>query len=133
MEQKTRWQQRLEDFEKASARLDEGLDREAFEELEKDGVVQRFEFTFELAWKTLKDYLEDHGVVDVNNPKNVLRKAFQENLFIDDALWLRMLDDRNSLSHVYKQEMSAIIFENIKNDYAQALRDLVLTLKKEIE
>lgn len=131
MENNSRWQQRLGDFENALSRLNEALTRKSFDELEKDGVIQRFEFTFELAWKTLKDYLEDQGFADVSSPKKVLRKAFQENLFTDDDLWLKMLADRNSLSHLYKKEMSENVFENIKNNYAKALRDLVGALKKE--
>ncbi len=132
-QKKTRWQQRLEDFERALIRLEEPLNRESLDELAKDGVIQRFEFTFELAWKTLKDYLEEQGVTDAVSPKKVLRKSNQENLFKDDALWLQMLEDRNSLSHLYKQEMSERIFKNIKDSYAQALRDLVFALKKEME
>ncbi|MCI4626017.1 MAG: nucleotidyltransferase substrate binding protein [Candidatus Magnetoovum sp. WYHC-5] len=133
MVKKKRWQQRLEDFEKALARLEETTCRDSLNELEKDGVIQRFEFTYELAWKTLKDYLEDQGVMDVASPKKVMKKAYQENLFQDDVLWLQMLEDRNSLSHIYKQEMSSKIFQNIKESYAQALRDLIFTLKQEIE
>ena len=133
MEQKPRWQQRLEDFEKASARLDEALNKTSFEDLEKDGVIQRFEFTFELAWKTLKDYLEDQGILDVSTPKKAIRKAFQENLFTDSDLWLQMQEDRNLLSHLYKQEMADKIFANINKTYARALHDLVITLKKELE
>ena len=132
-QKKTRWQQRLEDFERALIRLEEPLNRENLDELAKDGVIQRFEFTFELAWKTLKDYLEEQGVADAVSPKKVLIKSHQENLFKDDALWLQMLEDRNSLSHLYKQEMSEKIFKNIKDSYAQALRDLVFALKKEME
>ena len=131
MENNSRWQQRLGDFENALSRLNEALTKESFNELEKDGVIQRFEFTFELAWKTLKDYLEDQGFADVSSPKKVLSKAFQENLFTDDALWLKMLADRNSLSHLYKKEMSEKVFENVKNDYAKALHDLSVEFKKE--
>jgi nucleotidyltransferase substrate binding protein (TIGR01987 family) len=131
MEQEVRWRQRLEDFESALLKLSEGLEKNTFSELEKDGVIQRFEFTFELAWKTLKDYLEDQGIIDVPSPKKALKKAFQENLIVDGDLWLQMLEDRNSLSHLYKQEMSEKIFEHIKQNYVQALQDLALKFKKE--
>ena len=131
MNQKTRWEQRLEDLTKTYSRLAEAISQDDFEELEKDGVIQRFEFTFELAWKTLKDYLEDQGFTDISSPKKVLRKAFQGGLFQDDEIWLKMLEDRNSLSHLYKQEMSEIVFQKIKNDYTQALGDLILKLEKE--
>ena len=83
----SRWRQRLGDFENALSRLNEALTMKSFDELEKDGVIQRFEFTFELAWKTLKDYLEDQGFIDVSSPKKVLRKAFQENLKETTLKW----------------------------------------------
>lgn len=131
MEQENRWRERFTDMKKAYKRLQEALGLTQFSDLEKDGVIQRFEFTFELTWKTMKDYLEDQGIIDVASPKKVLRKAFQENLFIDDELWLKMLDDRNSLSHLYKQEMADNIFINIKENYSQAIGDLISILEKE--
>ena len=130
MRQKKRWQERVEDFERALTRLQEGLDKKTFEDLQKDGVMQRFEFTFELAWKTMKDYLEDQGLTEIASPKNVLRKAFQSNLIKDGDLWLRMLDDRNSLTHLYKQGMRDKVFEAIKGSYQYALKALLLTLQK---
>ena len=132
MAQKTRWQQRLGDFEKALIRLEEPLNKTNFDDLEKDGVIQRFEFTFELAWKTLKDYLEEQGVSDIASPKKVFRQAFKENLLASDELWLQMLEDRNTLSHLYRQDMSERIFQEIKNNYAKIMRDLILALQKEI-
>jgi nucleotidyltransferase substrate binding protein (TIGR01987 family) len=131
MEQINRWRQRLEDLKKAYGRLKEALARTEFDELEKDGVIQRFEFTFELVWKTMKDYLEDQGVINIASPKKTLRKAFQDGLFANDELWLQMLEDRNNLSHLYKQEMSDNIFKSIKEIYSQAIDDLISTLEKE--
>lgn len=131
MEQKPRWQQRLEDFDNALERLKEALSVGNFNDLEKDGVIQRFEFTFELAWKTMKDFLEDQGFIDIASPKKVLQKAYAQNLFLEDTLWMQMLVDRNSVSHLYKQEMSNKVFENIKNKYAPALSNLARALHKE--
>lgn len=128
MTSKKRWQQRLGDLGKASQRLKEALAKDSFEDLEKDGVIQRFEFTFELAWKTLKNYLEDQGVIEVSFPKNVLRKAFQDNLIEDGDLWLQMLEDRNLLSHVYEQTVSDRVFDRIKNAYAGSIQTLIKTL-----
>jgi len=132
MEQNNRWRQRFEDYENALSKLTEVLGKEHFEELEKDGVIQRFEFTFELAWKTMKDYLEDQGVLEVSTPKMVLRKAFQANLFEDDQIWLAMQEDRNLLSQVYKQSTSDRIFLCIIKVYIKGLQDLAEVLKKEL-
>ncbi len=131
MQKKERWQQRLEDFSNALQRLQDGLEIHSPGDLERDGVIQRFEFTFELAWKTMKDFLEYQGIQDTASPKNVLRKAFQNNLIEDGELWMQMLEDRNSLSHLYKQEMSVKIFEAIKTIYCEALQKLKSFLQKE--
>ena len=131
MEQETRWRQRLGDFEKSVGRLQEALNKKEFNELEKDGVIQRFEFTFELAWKTLKDFFEDQGFTDVSSPKKAIQKAFSNSLIKDGDLWIEMQEDRNRMSHLYDQTVSKIIFNNIKDKYAIALDNLAQTLKKE--
>jgi len=126
-----RWQQRLNDFEKAAKKLENALDKKTFAELEKDGVIQRFEFSFELAWKTLKDYLEEQGFTGIDSPKKTIQKAFQAQLFQDHKHWIQMLDDRNKMFHLYDQKTSDQIFKNIKKDYSKLMRDLISTLKKE--
>ncbi len=131
MNEEIRWKQRLGDFEKSAERLQESLNRDEFSELEKDGVIQRFEFTFELAWKTLKDYLEDQGFADVSSPKKAIQKAFSNDLIKDGDLWVTMQEDRNRMSHLYDQSVSKIIFANIKEKYAAALAGLAKVLKRE--
>ena len=121
----------MSDFEKSAGRLKEALDKKEFSELEKDGVIQRFEFTFELAWKTLKDYLEDQGFSDIASPKKAIQRAFSNNVITDGDLWIAMQEDRNRMSHLYDASVSKIIFNNIKEKYADALSGLVKTLKKE--
>ncbi|MHB8170117.1 MAG: HI0074 family nucleotidyltransferase substrate-binding subunit [Thermincolia bacterium] len=66
----------------------------------RDGVIQRFEFTYELAWKTIKEYLEDIGIVDRNSPKAVIKEAYAQKLITDEKSWLLMINDRNLSSHV---------------------------------
>ena len=126
----SRWKQRLTDFESALLRLEEALMREYFEELERDGVIQRFEFTFELAWKTLSDYLQEQGFVEAISPKRAIQEAFQQKLFTNGDVWLAMLGDRNTMSHLYSQSDSEKIFENIKDRYVVALRELVTLLQE---
>ena len=98
-----RWKQRFENYEKALRLLREALDDvETLSDLEKEGTIQRFEFTVELAWKTLKDYLEYSGVVlTQNTPKNVVKQAFAAKIITDGQLWIDMLDRRNALAHNY--------------------------------
>lgn len=101
----TRWEQRLENLEKAAALLAEAVkDREhrSLSALEKEGVVQRFEYTFELAWKTLKDYLEHQGLQLVEqSPRAVIKAAFAAGVLSDGQAWIDMLAHRNPMSHTY--------------------------------
>jgi nucleotidyltransferase substrate binding protein (TIGR01987 family) len=100
-----RWKQRFENYEKALLLLREALaDVESLSKLEKEGAVQRFEFTVELAWKTLKDYLEYSGVVlEQSTPKNVIKQAFVAKIIPDGQLWIDILDCRNQMSHTYDE------------------------------
>ncbi len=131
MSTKLRFKQKLKDFNNALNRLEESLNKKNISKLEQDGIIQRFEFSFELAWKTLKSYLEQQGFSDLNSPKNIIRKAFQVKLIENGDLWFQMLDDRNSLSHMYDQKMSDNIFSNIAKDYIHALKNLITKLKIE--
>src|SRR5947209_12114929 len=93
-----RWKQRFHNFDRAYVLLREALERkpEALSMLEKEGVVQRFEYTFELAWKTLKDYLEAGGlVISPLTPRQVIKEAFAAKVVSDGGIWVRMLDNRN--------------------------------------
>lgn len=100
-----RWKQRFENFEKALRLLREALaDVESLSVLEKEGAVQRFEFTFELGWKTLHDYLAYSGVVVVPvTPRSVIKQAFAAKIISDGQLWIDMLDCRNLMSHTYDE------------------------------
>lgn len=90
----------------------------------RDGVIQRFEFCTELAWKTAREYLLEEGFVDINSPKSVMREAYAFGLINDDALWSDLLKDRNQTSHVYNEETARNIFARIRTDYYQAFRSL---------
>ena len=117
----------LERYQQALQRLDEGL-KNVVDELDKDGVIQRFEFTFELLWKTLKIYLEDQGR-ECTTPKDCLKQAFRYNLITDEQLFLDMLEDRNKTSHIYNRAKAEEIFQNIKGKYYPAMNQLVHILK----
>jgi nucleotidyltransferase substrate binding protein (TIGR01987 family) len=109
MDPDVRWKQRFTNFDRALALMDEALkDVERLSLLEKEGVVQRFEYTFELAWKTLKDFMEEGGlVISPVTPRQVLKDAFGAKILADGQVWIDMLGDRNRLSHTY----DAIVFE----------------------
>lgn len=126
-----RWKQRFENFKKAQTFLKESLEKESLSKLEQAGIVQAFEFTFELAWKTLKDYLNYKGV-EVLYPRDVLKEAFKSGLIEDGELWMDMLGSRNLMSHTYKETDSDFVFNEIRVRYGKVLTKMSQTLEKEV-
>lgn len=96
------------------------------DEFIRDSAIQRFEFTFELAWKTLKSYLEEKrgGSQNLYFPKDVFRSAFQAGMIEDNPEWLYMVDTRNATSHIYNEAMAENVYEKIPI-YLPLLRKLV--------
>lgn len=131
MVQDVRWQQRFVNFERALLFLQAGCKQEKWTQLEEAGMVQAFEFTFELAWKTLKDYLLAKGISS-NFPRDVIKDAFQTEIIQDGVSWLRMLDKRNELSHTYNETSARKALEIIKDEYYPCIYQLYLYLKKEL-
>ena len=126
-----RWKQRFANFEKALCLLREGLaDVEGLSALEKEGVVQRFEFTFELGWKTLNDYLMYSGVsVTPLTPRTVIKQAFAAKLISDGQLWIDMLDCRNLMSHTYDQSVFDKAVHEMSDRFLGGLNELYEFLK----
>lgn len=93
-------------------------------------MIQRFKFTFELAWKTLKVIFENEGLIGLNSPKTVLREAFSAGLIEDDELWLLMLNDRNSTSHIYNEKLAIEICNNIIAKYAIGFEALIKQIQQ---
>ena len=97
-----RWKQRFENLQKALKRLQRGILLDEPNDLEVQGIIQSFEFSFELAWKTLKDYLESQGVL-ASFPREVLKLAFQHGILDQGTIWLEMLEQRNLLAHTFNE------------------------------
>lgn len=110
-------------FKDALIRLKEGV-FSAREELQKDGVIQRFEFTFELFGKSLRMILEDQGI-PCRTPKECLKSAFKIGLLSEEQVFLNTLEDRNKTSHLYHEEESEKIFQRIKADYLPAMEKIL--------
>lgn len=126
-----RWQQRYMNFEKAFANLEEAVTNiENLDKLSKEGLIQRFEYTLELAWKTLKDYLEFKGTI-AKFPKEVIKQSFQTDILDDGEIWMNMLEDRNLMSHTYDENNFNIAIENICRLYYPQLKKINLFLKNE--
>ena len=120
---------KFENFYNANVRLNEAVIKYAQtkDDLFRDGLIQRFEFTYELAWKTLKEYLEDIGIVDRNSPKAVVKEAFVQKLIADEETWLLMIKDRNHTAHVYNEKLAKEIAERITALYVKEFDKLIRT------
>ncbi|MFH0948804.1 MAG: nucleotidyltransferase substrate binding protein [Elusimicrobiota bacterium] len=120
----------IEKLEKAFTKLKEGC-KSASGELEKDGVIQRFEFTFELLWKALKIFLEEQGI-EVKTPRESLKEAFRIELIKNEEIFLDMLKDRNRTSHIYDRETAEEIFGRISSQYVPAIEKVLEKLKEKL-
>ena len=136
MEQQTdiRWIQRYANYHKASARLLAVTESDRFmedlSELEIEGLVQRFEYTFELAWKVLQDLLIYKGDEFMQGPNGTMKMAFEDGLISNHDGWRKMAKSRNTLSHVYDEDEVLPIVRLIFSDYAPMLKELDESLEK---
>lgn len=121
---------KVNNFNNALARLKEGIAKyDELDDLSRDGIIQRFEFTFELAWKSLKVLFENEGLTGLNSPKTVLREALAAELIKDDELWLAMLNDRNSTAHIYSEQLAIEICNSIRAKYVNEFANLLEKIK----
>ena len=131
-----RWQYRFSNFSRAYSLLREALEDgvEPLNRLELEGVIQRFEFTFELSWNLLRDRLEYDGLVIATiTPRNVIREAYSAKLIDDCETWIDMLTERNLMSHTYDFERFKAVVENIHSRYLTVLNDLYQRLMAEVQ
>lgn len=122
-----RWKQRFDNFDRAFVLLREALDNglAALSQLEKEGTIRRFEVAFELAWKTMKDYLEDNGLVlSPATPRNIMKEAFAAKLLDDGQIWIDMMLHRNLLSHTYDIKVFEEVLQTVAQRYFPALDKL---------
>ena len=119
-----RWIQRFANFQKAFGQLTKFIDKGELSELEEQGLIKAFEYTFELTWTTLKDFLEYRGQSDIYGSRDAIRKAFQLNLIEDGENWMDMLISRNRTSHTYNKETADQICQAVKNVYFSLFQQL---------
>jgi nucleotidyltransferase substrate binding protein (TIGR01987 family) len=122
--QDVRWLQRFSNYRKALAKLSKAVDivssqmeeDEDIDELLEEGLIQRYEYTHELAWKVMKDYAEYQGITGISGSRDAIRQTLQFGL-IDDENWMRSISDRNLTSHQYDEDTAKAIIENITEVY----------------
>lgn len=136
MAEDIRWIQRFENFDRAVARLAEPVSRglEDLSELEQEGTVQRFEYVLELAWKTLKDYLQHQGTtIEPVTPRSVIEEAFAAKILRDGHVWIDMFDHRNLLSHTYDASTFERAVTEIIQRYYPAIAEVHAWLRERIQ
>ncbi|MES2614771.1 MAG: nucleotidyltransferase substrate binding protein [Bdellovibrionota bacterium] len=123
-----RWQQRYLNLEKSFSNLETTVLKKNLNTIEQAGLIQYFEITFELCWKTIKDYLEADGI-SVNSPRDAIKQAFAASIITDGEVWLEALEKRNLVSQIYQEEIANYIATLITTKYYLLFKDLVVFLK----
>ena len=133
MDQDIRWVQRFSNYKKALSKLAEVTDKSLTDlsELEKEGMIQRFEYTFELAWKTLQDLLVYKGYQDIAGPNPVLEQSLKDGYILDERGWRNMKKSRELTSHTYNSSTADDIAEDILAHYYDLLKQLEIRLDGE--
>lgn len=128
-----RWQQRLINYARAFAQLKQAVElahKRTLSELEQQGLIQAFEYTHELAWKTLKDFLEEQGLKEIYGSKDVTRESFKLGIIENGEVWMDMIKNRNQTSHTYNLEVAKEIVDAIIKKYYQEFADLLKKLNQ---
>ncbi|MDY2630124.1 MAG: nucleotidyltransferase substrate binding protein [Clostridium sp.] len=129
MSEDIRWKQRFSNFKKASSQLSEFIEKGELNKFEVQGLIQCFEYTFELAWKTMKDYLEFEGY-EVKSPRSTIQTAFQNQLITEGHIWIDALEKRNLMAHTYDEEVAKQAEKLIKSEYYPVIRKLLEKLEE---
>jgi len=132
-EQDIRWKQRFASYSKAFKQLKRFTAVEDLNEMERQGLIKAFEYTYELAWKTLQDLLKEKGYMDILGPKPVIEQSLKDHYIKDGHGWLRMHRSRNLTSHTYDEDTADEIAVKIRKEYIKLLGDLYEQLRKEMD
>ncbi|WGS65669.1 nucleotidyltransferase substrate binding protein [Marinitoga aeolica] len=127
-----RWKQRFQNFEKSYKLLKKYINMEDMDELDRAGIIQFFEMSFELSWKVLKDFLEYNGYL-VKSPREAIKLAFQLEFIDNGEHWLKALEDRNLTVHTYDENTAMEIVKKIKEIYLPELDKFYENMLKELK
>lgn len=132
-EKDIRWIQRFRNFNKAFLQLKKFIDKKNLNELEEQGLIKSFEYTYELAWNTLKDYFEYQGNNDLNGSRDAINEAYKSGIISDGEAWMNMFKDRNRTSHTYNESTAKEILDNIFRSYFGLFNQLRQEMEKQLE
>ncbi len=128
-----RWKQRLQNFRKAFALLEEAVERynqQGLSALEEQGLIQRFEFTHELAWNVLKDYFEYQGNTSITGSRDATREAYSNGLVEDGDGWMEMIKSRNQSSPTYNEKVTDELRNKIRGTYYSLFKALLFKMSQ---
>lgn len=127
--QDIRWKQRFKNYENALTQFTTGVQAQLTERIAQEGLIQRFEYTFELAWKCLQDVLHARGYAEIRGPKPVLEQAFRDGLIVDGLLWMEMLKARNEAAHLYDENVFVKLYDQAQHQFLAPLQALAEKLR----
>ena len=130
MKEDVRWIRRLQSFYKVFAQLERFIEKTELNEMERQGIIQAFEYNFELSWNTLKDYFEYQGESNIHGSRDTIRIAFQRGIIEDGELWMQMLKSRTLTTHTYNESTAKMIEKEIRDSYFNAFQNLQQKLKE---
>ena len=117
LEQGIRWIQRLNNFTRALQQLTKFIEKGQLSELEQQGLIQSFEYNYELAWNTIKDFYEHQGETGIQGSRDAIRLAFKRGLILDGEIWMKMIKSRALTSHTYNEDTAEEITSEIFDNY----------------
>lgn len=132
MEQDERWKQRFQNFEKAFLQLKRFIQKGKLNEFEEQGLIKCFEYTYELAWNLMKDYLVYQGIVGITGSRDAIRQAFNKGLISNGDTWMQMIGDRILTVHTYNEETAEEVESNIYNHYFDEFEAFYGTMKEKL-
>ncbi len=128
-----RLKEKFAEYKKAVKKLKEALEEDVSNPLLYDGVIHRFEFTYELAWKLIKLLLESEGIVTVNSPRAAFKEAFAAGIITEGEIWIDMINARNLTVHTYNEQIAKEIYDKVKDKYYPVLAALANKMKGKIQ
>ena len=133
MKEDIRWKQRFDNFQKAFLELEEAVllsQKRSLSKLENQGLIQGFEYTHELAWNMIKDYLEEQGIFGLIGSKNTIREAFKLGILKEGEIWMNMIQSRNQTSHTYNTTLADQVVSDIIHKYFYQFKEIIEEFKK---
>ena len=131
--QDVRWKQRFQNFTKSMHYLEQALKIPNPDIVQKAGIIQFFEMSFELAWNMIKDYLEEQGFIEIKSPRSALKKAFETGIIDNGHDWMDLLLDRNLTAHTYDEEKASDMEQLIQNKYFPLLKALHNSFNQKVD